>query len=113
NYPEQSTASPDSRPQEKTNAVPREFQFQGGGYRRCQAGRPPWCAPSGIDRRCGLRRRTGFFSRPLDKLMDRRRATNATAHVLATERKAANCILVMEVAGSRYLPSHAHTKGRI
>jgi hypothetical protein len=37
----------------------------------------------------------GFFSRLLDKLMDCRRATNATAHVLATERKAADCILVM------------------
>ena len=56
---------------------------------------------------------TGFFSRLLDKLMDRRRATNATAHVLATERKAADCILVMEVAGSRYLPSQLHTKDRI
>jgi ABC-type multidrug transport system fused ATPase/permease subunit len=49
----------------------------------------------------------------LDKLMDCRRATNATAHVLATERKAADCILVMEVAGSRYLPSQARTKDRI
>jgi hypothetical protein len=56
---------------------------------------------------------SGFFSRPLDKLMDCRRATNATAHVLATERKAADCILVMEVAGARYLPSQVHTKDRI
>jgi hypothetical protein len=54
-----------------------------------------------------------FFSRLLDKLMDRRRATNATAHVLATERKAVDCILVIEVAGSRYLPSQVHTKDRI
>ena len=55
----------------------------------------------------------GFFNRLPDKLMDCRRATNATAHVLATERKAADCILVMEVAGSRYLPSQLHTKDRI
>jgi hypothetical protein len=41
------------------------------------------------------------------------RATKATAHVLTTERKAADCILVMEVAGSRYLPSQVHTKDRI
>ena len=74
----------------------------------------PWCAPSGIDRRCSLRRRIGFFfSRPLDKLMDCRRTTNATAHMLATERKAADCILVMEVAGARYLPSQVHTEDRI
>ena len=70
--------------------------------------------PSGIDRRCSLcRQKPGFFNRVLDKLMDCRRATNATAHVLAIERKAADCILVMEVAGSRYLPSRVHTKDRI
>ena len=55
----------------------------------------------------------GFFSRLLDKLMDCRRAANATAHVLATELKAADCILVMEVAGSRYLLSQVHTEDRI
>jgi hypothetical protein len=89
-----SKTTPNNRPRHqshahkrKTNAVPREFQFQGGGYRRCQVGRPPWCAPSGIDRRCSLRCRTVFFSRLLDKLMDCRRATNATAHVRPSARQ--------------------------
>jgi hypothetical protein len=41
----------------------------------------------------------GFFSRLLDRVMDCRRTTKATAHVLATEHKAADSILVMELAG--------------
>jgi hypothetical protein len=92
---------------------PANFNFKAAVIDVAKLVDSPWCAPSGIDRRCSLRCRTGFFSRPLDKLMDCRRARNATAHVLATERKAADCILVIEVAGSCYLPSQAHTKDRI
>jgi hypothetical protein len=54
--------------------------------------------------------------RLLDKLMDCRRATNATAHVLATERKTADCILVMrwlDRATCLLNFTQLHTKDRI
>jgi hypothetical protein len=66
--------------------------------------------PMEIDQRCGLCPRNHFFSRVLDC----RRAANAIAHVLAIERKAADCILVMEVAASRYLPfSSSHQRSHL
>jgi hypothetical protein len=113
NYPEQSTASSDATPtREQPMLFPANFNFKAAVIDVAKLVDRPWCAPSGIDRRCSLRCRTGFFqqtARQTDGLPTRHKRVRACA----TERKAADCILVMEVAGSCYLPSQAHTKDRI
>ena len=67
---------------EKPMLFPASFNFKAAVTDVAKLVDRPWCAPSGIDRRCSLRRRTGFFqqtARQTDGLPTRHKRDRACA----------------------------------